>query len=134
MEKNSPRSEKTYGPYCSSLVEVRMACEEYSWIKCPRAGWQIIDKLQEDPSWAALVAAAIINRCDRMQGGDRILGTLMYKYGDRGLNRALKRNDGKVAECREWIKFHCELSRILCLMSYVMAQDQYIPCRCEPKT
>jgi hypothetical protein len=130
LDGNAPPGEKTYGPYCTTVEEVRSTCSTFRDIPCPRPAWEIKELLCERPEWAALVTAGTLWRYDRAQGGDRMLGTLMYKLGDRRLRDSAEAAGG-VQELRSWRQFSDRLTRVFCLRDRVLVSGPYAPCGCE---
>jgi hypothetical protein len=128
MNGNSPPKERTYGPYCATLEEVRSTCSAFPDLKAPRANWEAKEKLGTDPEWAALIAAGTLWRYDLAQGGDRIRGTLMYKMGAEGLRRALE--SVPIMELRVWKQTRRGWDRVLCLRDRVILNNT-VMCGCE---
>jgi len=124
MKDNSPKGEKTHGPYCESVEEVREVAGKGSLhpdIPCPRSAVAIIEKLETEPEWAALVCAAIVKQYDREQGGDQIRGTLVYKIGGARLKSIVDDHPGvAVTNIRAWKEMAKRMDYVRCLRDRLM--------------
>jgi hypothetical protein len=130
----SKPNEPSYGPWCGTVDEARESTRIFPDIGCPRHTTDIIERLQSDPEWAAMVAAATLYRYDRAQRGDQMYGLLMYKFGVTGLGRAIRNLQGldanaPVSNLKVWKHFDGCLSWILCLRARVLMRSTP-PCGC----
>lgn len=123
-------TEASYGPWCGTVDEAREAHRLFPDIPCPRMRDDVTERLQSDPQWAALVTAAALWRYDRAQGGDRIRGLLLYKFGAEGLRRACDRLvDKPVTDLPVWRHYASCLAWILCLRDRIL-MNSTPPCGC----
>lgn len=122
--------EHSYGPWCGTPDECRETHRLHPDIPCPRSKGEIVERLESDPEWAALVACATIWRYDRAQGGDQIMGLLTYKFGTQGLCNALARlGDHPPTDLAVWQHTATCFAWVRCLRDRVMV-DSTPPCGC----
>jgi hypothetical protein len=134
MSGNAPQGEATFGPDCMSVGEVRATCSLFPdlYRDCPRTRTGIIEKLESSSAFASMMLAGTLYRYDIAQGGDRIMGTLMYKMGATGVARALDVAPGRsITALKPWKALDIMLERVLCLRSRIIMNTPY-PCGCEP--
>lgn len=129
MDHTAPRGEKTYGPYCNTVEEVRTTVAEYKWIGCPKSKYDIIDKLENDPAWAALITAGTIFRAVRRSCGDRMCGILRYKMGDGRFAEVTKKKAPEETEV--WKATSKEQTRLLCIRDRILSGGIIYPCQCK---
>jgi hypothetical protein len=126
--------EKSYGPFCASVAEARETARLFA-LGCPRATWQVIDRLLQDPEWAALVAVGTIWRYDLAQGRDQVRGLVMYKAGGAGLDRIeqrLAKERLPMTSSEIWTGFIARLAWVQCLRDRSHAGGVYVRCGCMP--
>ena len=134
MKGNSPSGEQTYGPYCSTILEARMTTQRWSWMGCPRTNAGIIEKLETDPAWAALVMRGTWQRLLEEQKGNRITALNCYKMGGEGVRRNTFNENGKRVrqpwELSTWRQFVWRLSQLACLREQLMMGGTVPRCAC----
>jgi len=122
--------EPSYGPWCGTVDEAREAGRLFPDIGCPRGRDAIVERLQADPDWAAMVCGATLWRYDRAENGDQVLGLLIYKYGPAGLRRALMDTGKIAADLPVWRHYMACLTWIRCLRDRLIC-DSTPPCGCS---
>jgi len=123
-------NEPSYGPWCGTVDEAREAHRLFPDIACPRLRDDVIERLQTDPEWAALVTGAALWRYDRAQGGDRVRGLLLYKFGAEGLRRACARlGELPITDLPVWRHYASCLAWVTCLRDRVL-MNATPPCGC----
>lgn len=137
MKGNSPSGEQTYGPYCHTILEVRMTAQRWPWMGCPRSGAGIIEKLETDPAWAALIMRGTWQRLLEEQRGNRITALNCYKMGGEGVRRATYNENGirvrQPWELAPWRRFVRDLSQLACLREQLMMSETVSRCACTPR-
>lgn len=122
----SKPEEKTYGPWCVTIAEARGACYLLKE-KCPRASWEIAEKLQENLDWSALMALAAWEFYAESSRGDVMMGLMKYKYGATRFRDILVENNGEMKKCNEHIKFSKKLDTVRCMVAQMGYGN---PCFC----
>jgi hypothetical protein len=136
MAENSNPAEKTYGPYCSMIVVVRMTCEMWPWMGCPRTDAGIRLKVETDPFWAAQVTRGTWQRLLEEQRGDRVTALTCYKMGTAGARNACFQDGKRVRqpwELRVWRRFTEDLSILACLRDHLSMSGTVPDCACFPR-
>jgi len=110
--------EKTHGPFCITVFEAREAARVLR-VPLPRTADDVAKTLRDDYAVSALLAAWTLNVYEH-QMRDRILGMLAYKYGPRGLARALEAAGTRPpTDLIPWQRFAQKLSEIKCVRARV---------------
>jgi hypothetical protein len=137
MKKTSPTGEKTYGPYCATILEARVTSQRWSWMGCPRSDAGVIERLETDPAWAALIMRGTWQRLLEEQRGNRITALNCYKMGGEGVRRNTFSESGKRIrqpwELSPWRYFVRDLSRLACLREQLMVSGTVSRCACIPR-
>lgn len=130
--------EKSYGPFCATVEEARDTSRIYR-LECPRSRQAVVDRLMEDPEWAAAIAAGTLWRCDMRQGLDEVRGLLAYKMGDHRLadvERTLAREipPRTITACSTWDHYESITIWLRCLRDRLGADGRVTPypCACMP--
>jgi hypothetical protein len=137
MKKTSPAGEQTYGPYCATILEARTTAQRWSWMGCPRTNDGIIERLETDPAWAALIMRGTWQRLLEEQQGNRIIALNCYKMGGEGVRRNTFNDYGKRVrqpwELSPWRNFVKDLSQLACLREQLMMSEIVPRCACTPR-
>ena len=125
----SKPSEKTYGPWCGSVTEVRGVCYAKK-MSCPRYSADIVEKLQNDLPWAALMALKAWEYYASDSKGDIMYGLMCYKYGMGKFGQIMSNNNGNIKVCAQHGYFMRKLDTVKCTIMKMGFGD---PCFCFQK-
>ena len=128
---NAPLGEDSHGWTCATVEEARRAGRAYSDIPCPRLGSDVAEKLDSDPKYCMMVTAAVLRFHMYEYKGDFIRALMVYKYGARGLDRALGTlpPGTPITTLRVWKHYIALLEWIYCIRSRVVLH-MTIDCGC----
>jgi len=118
----SKPKEKTYGFCCVSITEARGVCYVHH-MACPKYDADIVEKLQNDLSWAATIALRAWESYAGECKGDIMAGLMCYKYGTAKYATLLDNYHGNIKACEQYGYFMRKLDTVRCAITQMGFYD-----------
>lgn len=118
----SKPSEKTYGFCCGSITEARGVCY-VKQMPCPKYNADVIEKLQNDLPWAALISLKAWEYYSLGCKGNIMAGLMCYKYGPSKFADLMLDYNGNMKSCEQYGSFMRRLDSVKCILTQMGFAD-----------